>query len=137
VSDSSPIELLARQRFILASADIEAQLNVLQGGQPIVVMLMLARGDAAAALTELAMLEEPDVEKVRALQFRIQQYDKIVHWLRTIMKAGLEFDREINQEDRDEMLDLLSVNAEGQPDPSGLQDAIDLGIVERKQYADS
>lgn len=132
--NDSAVGLLARERFITDSADIEAQLSITAGGQPIATMLMLARGEASAAITELVELEDPDLKQVRKLLVPLHRYTKLVEWLRTIMKAGFEFDREIAQQDRDELLDLLSSGGESGTERNELQEAIDMGIVERKPY---
>ena len=60
---------------------------------------------------------------MRTLQNQVSKYDEFVVWCRKLVEEGLEYDREVTAEEREEMLELLGQS------PAGLQEAIDLGLV--------
>lgn len=119
-----PIARIAKQRFISASAEIEAQLTVIQGARPVLVVLLFARDEAAAALAELALADGANLRHIRDLQNTVRRYDDIVRWFARIVSLGIEYDKEITSDDRDEMLEILARTPEGQ------QEAVDLGLIE-------
>ena len=118
-----PIVRLAKLRLISDSADIEAQLNNTQGCRPILSVLVKARNEAAGALAGLAFIDAGKPEDVRDLQNIVIRYDDLIKWFKSIIDDGLEYDREITAEDREEMIDLLSQTLEGQ------REAEELGLV--------
>lgn len=120
-----PVRRMAMLRAISASADIEAQLNKQAENRPVLILLMRAREAAAEALEALATLpvDEATPAEIRSLQNEVRRYDDIVKWLREIVHDGFDYDREISDEDREEMIDLLMRTPEGQ------REAEDLGLL--------
>lgn len=125
-----PILRLAQQRIVSASADIEVQLISKNGCRPVLLVLLKARNEAAIALARLADLPEgATIEEVRTLQHEVKRYADILEWFRDVVREGISLDREISNEDREEMVELLTQTPEGQ------EEAIELGLVERNPNA--
>lgn len=122
--NDDPVHLIAKQRIIAASSDIEAQLSLQQGCRPVLVVLLKARDRAAESLQALAFHEANDVAGIRILQNEVKRYDELVAWFREIIVAGIEYDKEITAEDQEQMLDLLTQTLAGQ------QEAIELGLID-------
>lgn len=126
-----PILRLAQQRMVAASADIEAQLSIQSGTRPVLMVLLRARNEAAAALARLACGQNLEMEKLREIQNEVWRYDSLVEWFRKIVSDGYEYDQQITAEDQEEMVDLLTRTPEGE------QEAIEMGLIERNTNADS
>ena len=122
--NDDPVNLLAKQRIIAASSDIEAQLSVLQGCRPVLVVLLKARDRAAESLEALAFVDANKPDDIRTLQNEVKRYDELVEWFRDIVTTGIEYDKEITAEDQEQMLDLLTQTLDGQ------QEAIELGLLD-------
>jgi hypothetical protein len=120
-----PILRLAQQRAITNSADIEAQLSVVQGCRPVLAILVKARQKAAAALTALAFIDVDKPKDIQALQNEVRRYDDLVRFVDEIVREGIQADAEITAQDREEMIDLLSQTPEGQ------QEAEQLGLIDQ------
>lgn len=122
-----PVRLVAMQRLVRLSAEIEVQL--LDVSSPLVQVLAKAREEAAAAIVRLvdAPFNKPDV--IRALQNQVIRFDDLVRWLKDIVEKGFENDREINNSEREELADLLAYT----PDGAGLdaEEALEAGLMER------
>lgn len=129
-STEDPILRLAQQRIVAASADIEAQLSILDGCRPVLIVLLHARAQAAEALAELAILPaDASIELIRRLQHEMRRYDDIVGWFRKIVSDGFDYSQKITAEDREEMIDLLTRTPEGQ------REAMELGLIARDNDA--
>jgi hypothetical protein len=131
-----PILRLAQKRIIKASIDLEVQLSTMQGSAPAIEMLRRARDEAADSLTKMVFLnlDDPgDLIKMRVMQNEVKRYDELVGWMSTIIAEGKMLDVEMQESERDEMLDILTETAEGQ------QEAIDSGLVDdqSKQHFDA
>lgn len=126
----SPTGRLAMQRIVAASADIEAQLSVLSGTRPVLIMLVMARQEAAVALEQLACLEHADeasLPEIRRLLMEVRRFEDLMRWLRKIVSDGFDYDQEITADDREELLDMLARTPEGQ------EEAIEIGLAERME----
>lgn len=122
-----PIVRLARMRALRAirdSADIEAQLSVMQGTRPVLSILVKARDKAAQALTALAFIDVNRTHEIETLQNEVRRYDDLVRWFAEIVAEGFEADAEITAQDREEMIDLLSQSEEG------MKEAEQLGLID-------
>lgn len=125
-----PVIRLAKLRAISDSADIEAQLSSIAGCRPVLTILVKARDEAAAALFNLFTVGPEDVTKIRAYQNEVARYYDLIRWFKELVEDGIEYDREITAEDREEMVELLADTDEGR------QEAIELGLIERELHAD-
>jgi hypothetical protein len=125
-----PIRMVAMQRLIRVSASIEVQLT--DKASPLVVVLQMAREEAAAAVEELVKCDSFDPDKIRNLQNKIVRFDDLVGWLKDIVKKGFEYDGEISREDHEEFADMIGFV----PDGSGLdvEEALEVGLMERTQF---
>ena len=123
---TDPISLLAMQRIIAQSADIEAQLSLRQGCRPVVTVLFMARDRAAAAIGELSTVDPEDPKQIRYLQNQIAIFTDMVDFFGKIIADGYDFDQEITQSEREEMIDMLSRSVEGQ------EELDQLGLITRE-----
>jgi hypothetical protein len=102
-----PITDLARQRCIEDSLEIENQLLAKTGARPIISMLAHAREEASNAFRRLVEADPEDSKTIRTLQFEVRRFDDLVRWLRDIVSTGVQFSREISDDERDYIQDLL------------------------------
>jgi hypothetical protein len=127
MSSADPTVLLARQRIIKASADLEVELSERSGGGPTIEILRRLREAAAESLAALVYLDVHDPKdriKITTMQNEVKRYDEWVAWLRAIIAEGVAYDREMRDAERDEMLDLLAQQ------PDGERQAIELGLID-------
>jgi hypothetical protein len=123
---TDPLSILAMQRIIAQSADIEAQLSVTQGCRPVLTTLIMAREKAADALAELASVDPDNPKTIRRLQNQVVIFTDLVAFFGKIVADGFDFDQEITQAEREEMIDMLSRSVEGQ------EELDHLGLVQRE-----
>jgi hypothetical protein len=121
-----PIELLARQRIISLSAELEVQLGIKDGGGPTLEILRRLRGRAAESLAALATIDAEDFKAIRTLQNEVKRYDEWVAWIREIIQEGKQLDAEMETDDREEIIDLLV----GSGKPEAYQTAIAMGLID-------
>lgn len=124
---NDPIVRLAKLRIIKASADLEVQLSERNGGGPAIEIMRRLRDRAAESLAALAICDAEDCSAVRTLQNEVKRYDEWVAWLREIISEGIAYDQEMNEAEREDMLDLLTATPEGQ------QQAVELGLLNLEQ----
>ena len=118
------INRLAKMRIITASRELDAQLSKKRGCSPVLEILRRLRARAAESLEALAFINAYDSEKIKLLQNEVKRYDEWVEWLRDIVSEGLEYDQQITDSEREELLDVLVQSPEGQ------QEAIELGLID-------
>lgn len=125
---TDPLQLLAKQRYIKLSAELEVQLGNKDGGEPAVLILRILRDRAEKSLADLVTcnLHDPaDVQRAIALQNEVKRYDEWFMAIKDIINAGVQADAEINEEDREALLDVLMSQG-----PQGERQAIALGLVD-------
>lgn len=127
---ADPVFTLAMQRVVSASHDIEAQLRIRDGCRPVLIMLLRARNDAATAMAALALMPtDVPIERLREQQNEVKRYADILEWLRGIVNDGFEYERDISEQEREEMLEQLLRSPEGE------HEAQELGLLERTEHA--
>jgi cytochrome P450 len=119
-----PILRLARQRIIKASADLEVQLLDKTGSGPAIEILRRLKDRAAESLAGLPFCDAEDAHLIRVLQNEVKRYDEWVAWLRDIIQEGRAYDRDQTEQEREELLDLLAANEDGE------REAIALGLID-------
>jgi hypothetical protein len=122
---SDPIVLLAKQRIVKASADLEVELSERNGGGPAVEMLRRLRDRAADSLAKLPFLNVYDPKDriaIVTLQNEVKRYDEWVVWMREIIIEGQVLDQEMQESERAELLDVLMEKGDE-------QQARDLGLL--------
>jgi hypothetical protein len=122
-----PVQRLAKLRIIKASADLDVQFSVKRADRPSIEILRLLRDAAATSLAAMVFLnlDDPaDLIKCKVMQNEVKRYDEWVGWLRQIVNEGRELDRQMSDDERNEMLDILMSTGEGQ------EEAIALGLVD-------
>jgi|SRR5579885_2712588 len=118
-----PVMRLAHQRIIRASVELERQLNGRIGCGAALEILGRLRERAAESLGALAFcnFDDPaDLIKAKTLQNEVKRYDEWVGWLREIVNEGKAFDRELGEQEREEMLDVLMQTEEGRAEAEAL-----------------
>jgi hypothetical protein len=119
-----PLSKLALARAQAAAADIEAQLSIESGQRPIVVMLAMAKRDAASAIAALTTVDPESAKEIRGLQNQVARFTDICRWLQDVISAGREAEQQITADDREEMIEVLGQTPEGQ------LELINLGLLE-------
>jgi len=123
---TDPVLSIARQRIIKISADLEVQLAERNGSAPAIEILRRLRERAAESLAALAFLNLDDpneIVKAKTLQNEVKRYDEWLGWMKEIIAEGIAYDRDMRDEEREEMLDLLTQTQEGR------EQAIELGLI--------
>lgn len=120
------VRRIARARLIEASADIELQLEKTAGLRPMVIVLAKARRKAVEANDMLIGVDPEDAKSIRALQNEIRRYEDLVQFTREIVLEGKAADREMAEDERDEIAVLMST-------PEGRAEAEALGIEDEGQ----
>lgn len=126
---ADPILRLAQLRIIKASADLEVQFSVKTADRPSIEILRRFRERAADSLAKLPFLnlDDPsDLIKAKVMQNEVKRYDEFFADMSAIIKEGIEYDKQLSDEDRDELLDLLVKTSEGEAE------AIALGMIDPK-----
>lgn len=124
---ADPILRLANQRIIKASADLEVQIANRNGSAPALYVLAKLKDCAAVSLAALAFLnlDDPaDIIKAKVLQNEVKRYDEWFVALQSLIAEGVQLDRQQTDEDREELLDVLTQTPEGQ------QEAVELGLID-------
>ena len=124
--NTDPVLSIARQRIIKISADLEVQLAEKNGSAPAIEILRRLRERAAESLAALAFLNLDDpneIVKAKTLQNEVKRYDEWLGWMKEIIAEGIAYDRDMRDEEREEMLDLLTQTQEGR------EQAIELGLI--------
>lgn len=121
-----PLQRLAHLRIIKISADLEVALSTKQGGNIAIELLHRLQNKAASSLQALAVCDTEDPRELRLLQNEVKRYDEWLADMRAIIAEGKQYDQQISEEDRNEMLDLLTQSPEGQ------RTAVALGLIDEK-----
>lgn len=124
---ADPIVHLARLRIIRLSQELETHLADKRGGGVALEILRRLRERAAVSLAALATCDSEEPKIVRALQNEVKRYDEWLAWLREIVQEGIAYDREVDDDERNELIDLLTQTPEGQ------REAINLGLINLEQ----
>ena len=104
---NDPIEMLSHAELLRISADVQVQLEKNTAHRPVLFMLARARQAAAAAITQLVIVEPDKISEIRSLQNEVRLYDKMVDACRAMLERGNEADARIREEDREDMHELL------------------------------
>jgi len=98
---------IANKLLIQSSMDVDRQLADIDGARPVVAMLMKARKEAAESVRPLIDCDATDATKIRELQGKLRRYDDLVRWLQEIVTHGMFLKGLIDDEDRQELVELL------------------------------
>ena len=129
---NDPLMLLARQRVVKLSADLEVQLSEKRGSAPAVEIVSRLRERAAeslAALVTVNLFDPAEVPKAIALQNEVKRYDEWFAEIRAIISEGIAEDAAMRDSDREEMLDILSERGDGE------KIAKELGLIDSPDIA--
>jgi len=124
---TDPIILLARQRIIKLSADLEVQLADKNGGGVAIEILHRLQRNAAESLAALAFIDFFDPaerKKIPTLQAEVRKYDEWIEHIKAIIAEGISEDKRMRDSERDELIDVLLETPEGE------REAIELGLID-------
>lgn len=127
---ADPIVTLAQQRIISLSAELEADLRFLKGGNIAIEILRRLRLSAADAMAKLAFinLHTPEGQtSAKALQNDVQCYDEFFKHTRDLLQEGHQLDAEMKDDERALLLEVLLET------PDGRREAVELGLVDDEQ----
>jgi DNA polymerase III alpha subunit len=122
-----PLMLLARQRIISLSAELEVQLTDRRGSAPVVEIITRLRERAAESLAALATVDlfsEKGRAEAVTFQNEVKRYDEFFGEIRRIVSEGIQLDQQARETEREQTLDML------QQRPDGERIAIELGLVD-------
>jgi DNA polymerase III alpha subunit len=122
-----PLMLLARQRIIALSAELEVQLNDRKGSAPVVEIVNRLRERAAeslAALGTVDLFSEKGRSEAVVHQNEVKRYDEFFAEIKRIVAEGIQLDEQMRETEREAMLDML------QQRPDGERIAMELGLVD-------
>src|SRR5262245_58183215 len=114
---------LAQLKLITDSAELEADITGQTRGY-VHELYRRFRNRAAEAIAAMTYCDPDKPDELRALQNRVKVFDEFVEGVRTIINEGVNTDGEINEQEREELLDVLM------QEPDGLRKAIALGLVD-------
>lgn len=104
------------------SAEIEVELAKDSRGGPVLVLLALARAEAAEAIEMLADADPENPAEIRKQQNRIVCFRLICEWLNKIVADGYEADDELDEDDREDLADSVGLG------PDEADDALRFGF---------
>jgi hypothetical protein len=111
-----PIMRLAKLRVINLSreieVDIKARLTNGRSSSALLEILQTLRARAAESMVGLAIASTE--QEIRTLQWEVKRYDEFFGELRNILLKGIEHEREISADERQELTDLLLQTPEGE-----------------------
>ena len=122
-----PLILLAQQQIVKLSAELEVQLSDIKGASPTIEIcrpLRVRAAESLAALATINLFDAAEVQKAIALQNEVKRYDEWLGLLNDIVSEGIQYDAQMRDEDREELLDVLSQR------PDGESVARELGLIE-------
>lgn len=99
--------LLAKQRLIIASAELEAEIAV-KGPGWFNILYERFKDRAAEALAGLAFADASDAEEIRALQNRIKVFDEFIDGVKAIINEGVALDMEMREAGDAEIREMLA-----------------------------
>jgi len=105
---SDPIEVIARQRLIEMAIDVQVQLERGSGTRPVLWLLARARARATTAIYAMVKVDPTNVLEITRMQNEVNLYGDLVDDCRALLARGKEEDRELDEQDRIEIADLLS-----------------------------
>jgi hypothetical protein len=101
------ISAAARAVLVENYLDVKVQLERGTGTRPVLWLLARSRNQAVIALRKLIEIDATETEAVRALQQEVRLYGDMVESAREMISRGREADREIEEEDRIAIGDLV------------------------------
>jgi hypothetical protein len=113
---------LANLRLIRDSAELEAEISVKAPGW-FFTLYKRFQGRAAEAMAAMAFIVTLD--ELFALQREIKLYDAFIEETRAFISEGKLLDQQTSEDERNEILDLLSEQGE-----EGYKQAVDLGLIQ-------
>lgn len=87
---------LALQRDLTLSAHVEVELTSKLKSEPLLVVINHAKEQAATALVALATVDPENPAEIRRLQNEVRRFDDLVSWLRELLIAGPEAERQLS-----------------------------------------
>jgi len=103
---------LAQQKLIRDSMELEADIT---GNTPSYVheIYRRIRKIAAEAIAAMTSCDPDKPDELRALQNHVKLYDEFVAVVRAIVNEGVSLDGQINEQEREELLDVLMQEPDG------------------------
>ena len=126
---TDPVLKLAEARYIGLAAELERQLVDKEGTGPILEFVRVIKARGAESLAALAFKSAHDTNAIVTLQNEVKRYDELIGVLQDICKAGQSATEKLDDEAREELLDLLADGADEQA-------AITMGLVDGPDSSD-
>jgi thiamine pyrophosphate-dependent acetolactate synthase large subunit-like protein len=104
----------ARAVLIENYLDVKVQLERGTGTRPVLWLLARARNSAVIALRKLIEIDASETEAIRSLQAEVRLYGDMVESCRDLVARGREADREIDEQDREDLAGLIENSEDAQ-----------------------
>jgi hypothetical protein len=133
-TDTDPLFLLARQRVVSASAELEVALEDKRGKHIVVAFLNVFKhraAEAMVALVEINLQDPAEIPKALSLQNEVKRYDEWVAAMHDIIERGKALDTETKDEERQQLVDILLSSGD-----EGEREAIELGLIDAPHTID-
>ena len=101
---------LSQEQLAQLSIDLQVQLEHGTATRPVLWLLKGARDRAAQAMRDLIDIKATDAVGIVLLQNTVQQYSDMVEDCRQLLARGKEADREIDENVRTEIADVLDID---------------------------
>lgn len=119
---NDPLQRLAKLRIVKLSQKLELLLADKRGGDIVNEIVHRLQTRAAESMTALVICDATNPKEVFKWQNEVLRYDEFVRTLAEIASEGVQYDTEFTQEDREDLLNLMTNSPEGrmQADALGL-----------------
>lgn len=119
---NDPLQRLAKLRIVKLSQKLELLLADKRGGDIVNEIVHRLQTRAAESMTALVICDATNPKEVFKWQNEVLRYDEFVRTLAEIASEGVQYDTEFTQEDREDLLNLMTNSPEGrmQADAMGL-----------------
>lgn len=114
MSNDDAISAAARAVLVDIYLDVKVQLEKGSGTRPMLYLLAGSRNRAVVALRKMIEIDASETESIRSLQAEVRLYGDMIETTRELLVRGHEADREIDEEDRVAIADMVSTDTEAQ-----------------------
>jgi hypothetical protein len=100
----TPAQRLAAERAFRLSIDVEVQITEKAKSEPLQIVLLSAREQAAKAIVALVDVDPHDAPAVRGLQNEVRRYEDFVRWLQQMLTDGFEAQQALSEDAREALV---------------------------------
>jgi predicted RNA polymerase sigma factor len=110
--NDTAVTAAAKAVLIDCYLDVKVQLERGTGTRPVLWLLAQARARAVDSIRKLIEIDASETEAIRSLQAEVRLYGDMVESCRDLVARGKEADREIDDEAREEIAEIIETSDE-------------------------